>query len=113
MIVTGIVKAEAVGSWLKSARLGVVEAEFRKSCRTRGCDDALARAAAQKQKYYWRANRKRQGAKRQDTMNRNVLYLVIGLLAAGVVIVGYLYYQESRSGITIELGEQGLTIEEN
>ena len=29
-------------------------------------------------------------------MSRNVLYLVIGLLAAGVLVVGYLYYQESR-----------------
>jgi hypothetical protein len=46
-------------------------------------------------------------------MSRNVLYLVIGLLAAGVVVVGYLYYQESRSGVDIEIGEQGVTIEGN
>jgi hypothetical protein len=46
-------------------------------------------------------------------MSRNVLYLVIGLLAAGVVVVGYLYYQESRSGINIEIGEHGVTIEGN
>jgi hypothetical protein len=46
-------------------------------------------------------------------MSRNVLYLVIGLLAAGVVAVGYLYYQESRSGINIEIGEHGVTIEGN
>jgi hypothetical protein len=46
-------------------------------------------------------------------MSRNVLYLVIGLLAAGVVVVGYLYYQESRSGISIEIGEHGVTIEGN
>jgi len=47
-------------------------------------------------------------------MSRNVLYLVIGLLAAGVIVVGYLYYQESRnrSGIEIEIGEHGVTIEE-
>ncbi|SON54363.1 hypothetical protein HDIA_0822 [Hartmannibacter diazotrophicus] len=46
-------------------------------------------------------------------MSRNVLYLVIGLLAAGVAIVGYLYYRESRSGIDIEIGEHGVTIEGN
>lgn len=45
-------------------------------------------------------------------MNRNALYLVIGLLAAGVLVVGYLYYQESRSGIEIEIGEHGISIEE-
>ncbi len=47
-------------------------------------------------------------------MSRNALYLVIGLLAAGVIVVGYLYYQESRnrSGIEIEIGEHGVTIEE-
>lgn len=46
-------------------------------------------------------------------MSRNVLYLVIGLLAAGVVVAGYLYYQESQSGIDIEIGEHGVTIEGN
>ncbi len=46
-------------------------------------------------------------------MNRNMLYLVIGLLAAGVLVVGYLYYQESQSGIDIEIGEQGVTIQGN
>jgi hypothetical protein len=47
-------------------------------------------------------------------MSRNTLYLVIGLLAAGVIVVGYLYYEESRSpsGIEIEIGEHGITIEE-
>ena len=34
-------------------------------------------------------------------MNRNMLYLLIGLLIAGIAVVGYLYYQESRSGVEI------------
>jgi hypothetical protein len=48
-------------------------------------------------------------------MSRNTLYLVIGLLAVGVIVVGYLYYEESRqrTGIEIEIGEHGITIEEN
>jgi hypothetical protein len=46
-------------------------------------------------------------------MSRNVLYLVIGLLAVGVLVVGYLYYEESQSGIDIEIGEQGVTLEGN
>ena len=46
-------------------------------------------------------------------MNRNTLYLVIGLLAVGIIVVGYLYYQESRTGIDIEIGDHGVTIEGN
>ena len=46
-------------------------------------------------------------------MSRNVLYLLIGLLAVGVVVAGYLYYQESTSGINIEIGEDGVKIEGN
>ena len=46
-------------------------------------------------------------------MSRNVLYMVIGLLAAGMGIAGYLYYQESKSGINIEIGEDGVKIEGN
>ncbi|MEY3307543.1 MAG: hypothetical protein RLZZ413_1581 [Pseudomonadota bacterium] len=46
-------------------------------------------------------------------MSRSALYLMIGLLVAGVVVIGYLYYQESQSGIDIEIGEQGITIEGN
>ncbi len=46
-------------------------------------------------------------------MNRNALYLVIGLLAVGIVVVGYLYYQESRTGIDIEIGDHGITIQGN
>lgn len=45
-------------------------------------------------------------------MSRNALFLVIALLAAVVLVVGYLYYQESRSGIEIEIGEYGVSIEE-
>ena len=46
-------------------------------------------------------------------MSRNVLYLLIGLLAVGVVVAGYLYYQESKSGIKLEIGEDGVKIEGN
>jgi hypothetical protein len=46
-------------------------------------------------------------------MSRSVLILVIGLLTVGIIVVGYLYYQESQSGIEIEIGEQGVTIEGN
>ena len=46
-------------------------------------------------------------------MSRNVLYLVILLLVAGVAVVGYLYYQESQSGIEIEIGKDGIRIDGN
>lgn len=46
-------------------------------------------------------------------MSRNALYLVIILLAAGIAVVGYLYYQESQSGIDIKIGKDGITIDGN
>ena len=46
-------------------------------------------------------------------MSRNALYLLIGLLAVALVVAAYLYYQESRSGIDIQIGEDGIKIEGN
>ncbi len=46
-------------------------------------------------------------------MNRNVLYLVIGALAVAVVVIGYSLYQEQQSGIEIEIGEKGVSVEGN
>jgi len=34
-------------------------------------------------------------------------------LAAGLVVAGYLYYQESQSGIDIQIGGDGVKIEGN
>jgi hypothetical protein len=50
---------------------------------------------------------------RPVAMSRNFLLIVIGLLAAAIAVVGYMYYQESRSGIDIDIGEDGVTIEAN
>lgn len=47
------------------------------------------------------------------TMNRNTLYLLIGLLFVGLAVLGYLYYQESRSGVDIRIGDQGISIQGN
>ncbi len=46
-------------------------------------------------------------------MSRNALFLVIGLLLAGLIAVGYLYYQEQQSGIDIQIGADGVKIEGN
>jgi type IV secretory pathway TrbF-like protein len=46
-------------------------------------------------------------------MSRNSLLVVIGVLAVCVVAAGYLYYQESQSGIDIQIDERGLTIDGN
>lgn len=46
-------------------------------------------------------------------MSRNSLYLLIGLLAVALVVGGYLYYQESKGGINIEIGGAGVKIEGN
>jgi predicted negative regulator of RcsB-dependent stress response len=46
-------------------------------------------------------------------MNRNVLYIVIGALAVVVGVVGYQLYQERQqsSGVEINVGKGGITIE--
>lgn len=46
-------------------------------------------------------------------MNRNVLYVVIGVLAVAAVVAGYLLYQEQQktSGIELNLDNNGVSIE--
>ena len=46
-------------------------------------------------------------------MNRNILYLAIGMLAVAAVVVGYQLYQERQktTGIEINLGKSGISIE--
>jgi predicted negative regulator of RcsB-dependent stress response len=46
-------------------------------------------------------------------MKRNVLYLVIGVLAVVTVAFGYQLYQERHkpSGVEISIGEHGISIE--
>jgi predicted negative regulator of RcsB-dependent stress response len=46
-------------------------------------------------------------------MNRNVLYLVIGVLAIVTVVIGYQLYQERQktTGIEIDVGKNGISIE--
>jgi predicted negative regulator of RcsB-dependent stress response len=46
-------------------------------------------------------------------MNRNVLYLVIGALAVVAGILGYQFYQERQktTGVEINIGERGISIE--
>jgi predicted negative regulator of RcsB-dependent stress response len=46
-------------------------------------------------------------------MNRNILYLVIGGLAVVAVVLGYQFYQERQktTGVEINIGERGISIE--
>jgi hypothetical protein len=46
-------------------------------------------------------------------MNRNVLYLIIGVLAVAASVLGYQFYQERQktTGIQIEVGKGGISIE--
>lgn len=46
-------------------------------------------------------------------MSRNILYLVIGGLAVVAVILGYQVYQERQktTGVEINIGERGISIE--
>jgi predicted negative regulator of RcsB-dependent stress response len=48
-----------------------------------------------------------------QTMNRNVLYLVIGALAIASAVFGYQLYQERQktTGIEISVGNSGISIE--
>jgi hypothetical protein len=47
------------------------------------------------------------------TISRNVLYLIVGVLAVVTVVLGYQLYQErqKKSGIDISIGERGVSIE--
>ena len=46
-------------------------------------------------------------------MNRNVLYLVIGVLAVVTAVIGYQLYQERQktTGVEISIGQRGISIE--
>ena len=46
-------------------------------------------------------------------MNRNILYVAIGVLAVIAVIFGYQLYQERQktSGLEINVGKNGISIE--
>jgi len=46
-------------------------------------------------------------------VNRNILFLVIGALAAVVVVLGYQFYQsrQKTTGVEINIGEHGVSIE--
>jgi|Laugresbdmm110dd_1035094.scaffolds.fasta_scaffold60745_2 hypothetical protein len=50
----------------------------------------------------------------QNVVNRNFLFLIIGALAVVSGLLGYRYYQEHQktSGIQIEIGKGGVSIEE-
>ena len=46
-------------------------------------------------------------------MNRNVLYVVIGVLVVATVVFGYQLYQERQktTGVEISIGDRGISIE--
>ena len=46
-------------------------------------------------------------------MNRNVLYLIIGVLVIATAVFGYQLYQERQKtdGIEINVGKSGISIE--
>ena len=48
------------------------------------------------------------------TINRNTLYLVIGVLAIATAVFGYQLYQERQktTGIEINVGKSGISIEQ-
>jgi predicted negative regulator of RcsB-dependent stress response len=48
-------------------------------------------------------------------VNRNVLYLIIGVLAVAAAVIGYQLYQERQqtTGIEINIGKGGISIEKN
>lgn len=42
-------------------------------------------------------------------MDRNVLYLLIGVLMAAVAVVGYHLYRASKS-VTVSIGKDGVSV---
>lgn len=47
----------------------------------------------------------------KSARNRNLLFILIGVLAAGAAGAGYLYYQERQGGIIIKTGELSVPID--
>jgi len=47
-------------------------------------------------------------------MNRNALYIIIGILAVGAVVLSIRLYQEQQEpdGIEIKIGENGISVDE-
>jgi len=46
-------------------------------------------------------------------MNRNTVYIIAGVLAVAAVVLAYQLYQERQeTGIEINVGESGISIEE-
>jgi predicted negative regulator of RcsB-dependent stress response len=44
--------------------------------------------------------------------NNNGLYLIIGVLLVVIVVGGFLFYQErNKSGIDVEVGDKGISVE--
>lgn len=47
-------------------------------------------------------------------VSRNTLYIIIAVLVVGVAIIGFQLYQENqKTGVEINLGENGISIQEN
>ncbi|ALK08922.1 hypothetical protein BVIR_1133 [Blastochloris viridis] len=45
-------------------------------------------------------------------MNRSVLYAIVVVLGAATAVLGYQYYQEQqKSGIELNVGERGISVE--
>jgi len=46
-------------------------------------------------------------------MNRNLLFIVIGVVGIGAGVLGYWFYQQQhRSGVDISIGGHGVSIRE-
>jgi hypothetical protein len=46
------------------------------------------------------------------TMNRNnTLYFIVGALVVGLIVVGVYIYNDRNSGVRIEIGEQGISVD--
>jgi hypothetical protein len=46
-------------------------------------------------------------------MSKGGLYLVVGVLVVAVAVIGYMLYEEQQSGVRIEIGERGISVEGN
>lgn len=46
-------------------------------------------------------------------MNRNnTLYFIVGALVVGLIVVGVYIYNDRNSGVRIQIGEQGISVQD-
>ncbi len=82
-------------------------------CRAAETTEATYPADRRSARMPFRVGHRHRNTKRNIVLSRNFLLVVIVALAIAAGVTGYLYYQESQTGIDIQIDDGGISIEGN